>query len=316
MLNDMLFSVIVPTHNRLDMLKLAIDSIWSQTFTDYEIIVIDDGSTDATQDYLRSTGDRLRVCVQANHGPGSARNLGLKIARGRYVAFLDSDDALFPWSLATYASIIHRFESPAFIAGKPFCFDSEQSMNDVPVQEASCKAFADYFASGDEWRWWGVSSFVIRTDEIRAVEGFTEANINGEDADLALKLGKARGFVQIVSPFTFGYRKHGENATQDLQKTINGVYHNMTAEFAGRYPGGRARAVERWRILTRHVRPVSLECLRDGRVGDGLRLYRETLRWHLRIGRWRYLLAFPVYSAVASLGSKNRNKNVLTSFAD
>lgn len=288
----MIFSVVIPTYNRLALLRRTIESVLSQRFADYEVIVVDDGSTDGTTAYLKSLGGRVRVLEQANRGPGAARNLGVKSASGTYIAFLDSDDVWFPWSLETYASLIAQHGSPAFVAGKPFRFQREELLASVVCETASSVRFADYFASGDEWRWWGVSSFVIRADVLRAAGGFAESNMNGEDADLALKLGEAGGFVQATSPFTFGYLEHGGNVTGDISKTLEGVWHKIRAEQRGEYPGGEVRARERWRILTRHLRPVTLECVRQGNRNEAWKLYRAAFRWHVALGRWKYLAGF------------------------
>jgi hypothetical protein len=134
---------------------------------------------------------------------------------------------------------------------------------------------------------------------MRQSGGFAEANMNGEDSDLALKLGEERGFAQILSPFTFGYREHAANATADLAKTIEGVWHKVRTEIANGYPGGRRRMTERLRILTRHVRPVALECLRAGWHREGWQLYRATFRWHWTLGRWKFITGFPLRAIFA-----------------
>lgn len=85
-------SVIIPTYNREKFIGKAIDSVLNQSFTDYEIIVIDDGSTDNTNDVLKGYGDKIKYCYQENSGVSAARNLGIKAAKGEWVAFLDSDD--------------------------------------------------------------------------------------------------------------------------------------------------------------------------------------------------------------------------------
>jgi glycosyltransferase involved in cell wall biosynthesis len=87
------FSVIIPAFNRRDFLKKAVSSVLCQTCGDLELIVIDDGSTDGTSDAIHSFDDiRLKYIYKANEGVSSARNKGLEMARGRFIAFLDSDD--------------------------------------------------------------------------------------------------------------------------------------------------------------------------------------------------------------------------------
>src|SRR5437660_10167324 len=102
----MLFSVVIPTYNRVDLLAQTLDSVWCQDFTDFEVVVVDDGSNDGTREYLRGLGDRIRVVQQANGGPGAARNAGIREASGNYVALLDSDDLWFQWTLKAFARAI------------------------------------------------------------------------------------------------------------------------------------------------------------------------------------------------------------------
>jgi glycosyltransferase involved in cell wall biosynthesis len=244
---------------------------------------------DHTVAWLRTLGDRISVFTQANLGPGSARNLGASQARGEYLAFLDSDDHWFPWTLQTYETIIRQSARPAFIAGKPLRFRTDAELLEAEELPLSIARFDDYLASGDAWRWWGVSSFVMQREAVLACGGFATENINGEDADLALKLGIAPGFVQIMEPVTFGYREHASNLTANLSKTVAGAWHKIRMEQAGRYPGGASRATERWRVLTRHLRPVILACLRTRRRAEAWNLYRSTFAWHWQLGRWKFL---------------------------
>ncbi len=93
-------SVIIPTYNRCWILKEAIDSVLSQEFGDIEIIVADDGSNDATAALLSAYGEQLTVINQKNRGVSAARNGGISIAKGKYIAFLDSDDMWLPEKLS------------------------------------------------------------------------------------------------------------------------------------------------------------------------------------------------------------------------
>lgn len=95
-------SVIIPTYNRARYVSEAIDSVLAQTFSDYEIIVVDDGSTDNTRDVIHAYEMQkvnIRYVTQANSGPGAARNNGLRTAEGDWIAFLDSDDIWHPQKL-------------------------------------------------------------------------------------------------------------------------------------------------------------------------------------------------------------------------
>src|SRR5262249_59236343 len=118
-----------------------------------------------------------------------------------------------------------------------------------------------------------------------AVGGFTSERVNGEDVDLTLRLGVAPGFVQITAPVTFAYREHPASLMKDAERTLAGAWLQVRAEKAGRYPGGSMRARERRRILTRHIRPVTLSCLRRGRRYEAWDLYLSTFILNASLGR-------------------------------
>src|SRR5438552_6692933 len=110
-----LFSVIIPTYNRRELLRRTLGSVWRQTFKDYEVLVVDDGSTDGTYEELTASAAPLHVLRQQNTGPGEARNLAAQSARGNYLAFLDSDDWWFPWTLACFAKLIQQHGQPTIL---------------------------------------------------------------------------------------------------------------------------------------------------------------------------------------------------------
>src|SRR6266571_6351966 len=159
-----LFSVIIPSFNRVALLGATLESIFAQRFTNFEIIVVDDGSADGTMDYLQSFGTRISVLQQPNRGAGAARNLGARHAQGRYLAFLDSDDLWFPWTLEVCRNVIQDNRDPSFVVGKPCQFSNERELDRIVFSAIKTERFVDYLASGDEWRWWGASSFLVRRD--------------------------------------------------------------------------------------------------------------------------------------------------------
>lgn len=109
---DPFFSVIIPVYNRQSFIEKAIRSVLNQTFEDFEIIVIDDGSTDDTERAVKSIeSDKLRYIKKKNEERGIARNTGAEQARGRYVNFFDSDDLLLPNHLQEAYSFIKRTNS-------------------------------------------------------------------------------------------------------------------------------------------------------------------------------------------------------------
>ena len=101
------FSVVIPLYNRAEIVTTTIRSVLEQDFGDFEIIVVDDGSKDDPEPVVRAIGDpRIRYVRQDNAGGGAARNLGIEEARGRYIAFLDSDDQFLPGKLSIMAAAL------------------------------------------------------------------------------------------------------------------------------------------------------------------------------------------------------------------
>ena len=105
-MSNTLFSIIIPTYNRADFIHKTINSAIAQTYTDFEIIVVDDGSTDNTQEIVEKIKDkRIHYYKKENAERGAARNYGIKKANGNYITFLDSDDLLYP----NYLEEAHNF---------------------------------------------------------------------------------------------------------------------------------------------------------------------------------------------------------------
>jgi glycosyltransferase involved in cell wall biosynthesis len=113
-------SVIIPAYNRLPMLKEAVDSALAQDFEDFELIVVDDGSTDGTADEMKRYGGRVRLLRHPeNRGVSAARNRGILNAKGKYIAFLDSDDLWVKGKLKIQVAFLE--DNPHY----PICYTDE-----------------------------------------------------------------------------------------------------------------------------------------------------------------------------------------------
>jgi glycosyltransferase involved in cell wall biosynthesis len=297
------FSTIIPVYNRAELAAAAVESVLAQEDGDQEIIVVDDGSTDGTAAALARFGDRIRILRQENRGPGAARNLGIKHAAGQYVTFLDSDDLWFPWTLRMYREAIERYQQPAFVAGRAVEMSHDQWARQQPVAAPSpanadlvAKLYRDYLSASQEVDWIGTCAVAIRTDWLQRVGGFPDDHVNAEDSDLWLRLGEAPGFVSLVTPPVFVYRRHVSSAAQNLDRSYAGTSWLVRAEQDNLYPGGQQRRRERWEVLTRHIRPLSMACVRQGHSHWGWQLYRSSFLWNLRLRRMKYLVGFPLYS--------------------
>jgi|SRR6267378_4283950 len=110
-----LVSVIIPTYNRAQLCKEAVESALSQTYHDIEVIVVDDGSTDSTREVVSHLDSRVRYLSQKNSGVSAARNLGMQSARGEFIAFLDSDDTWLPWKLQLQVNVLRTLPSARMV---------------------------------------------------------------------------------------------------------------------------------------------------------------------------------------------------------
>ncbi len=302
------FSVVIPTYNRLSLLRKAVDSVLTQSFSDFELIVVDDGSTDGTVNYLHDLSGQIKVIQQENYGAGAARNAGAAVASGRYLAFLDSDDLWFHWTMDTYYRAVHENDYPSFVTGIPFIFRHTDQLSNVTQSDFVVEAFDDYYCSSDAWRWFSASSFVIRRDAFEEVDGFHD-QWGAEDSHLAMKLGMSRGFVHLRTPFTFAYREQETSLQTEPTYCSSGADILVSAERNGEFPGGLTRKHQRWEILTRHIRPTTFDCMYRGMCREAWSLYMSTLSWNAALGRWKYILGFPLIATTRKLTARNRSRS-------
>jgi glycosyltransferase involved in cell wall biosynthesis len=305
------FSVIIPVHNRAPLIGTTLESVLAQQYTDYEVLVVDDGSTDGSAEVVAGFGESVTLLTQANAGPGAARNHAASRASGQYLAFLDSDDLWLPWTLSTQAEAIASTDRPAMLAGAPHWFTDGQALPEAPAGALAVRQYPDFLASGLAERRVGTSRLTIRSDVFHQAGGITEAIWNNEDIDLTLRLGTAPGFVVITHPATVARRMHEVQLSGNPASSHAGKRFMLQREAEGVYPGGRARERARRVKLAAEVRTGAMEGVRGGRLGLAWDLYRRSFGWQLRLGRWRFLVGLPAHLGLAGLRrvlSPNRNR--------
>ena len=210
-------SVIIPTYNRAQMVCQAIDSVLDQAFDNCEIVVVDDGSTDETEEILhRRYGDRITYLYQDNQGRASARNRGVRVSSGEYLQFLDSDDWLLPHALEIQANFLDRHPEVDVIYGDGYYCNQ----NGEPIQRIS----EERPPTPEE----GLLAIMILHNIVvathsamvrrRALEeldhsGFDEHLRGTEDADFWLRLAANGAEFAAHDEPVCQYRLHGSNAT-------------------------------------------------------------------------------------------------------
>ncbi len=244
------FSVLIPTYNRPEYTRQAIDSVLSQDFADYELIVIDDGSADGTPQLLQSYGSRIKALHQTNQGPEAARKAGALEATGEYLVFLDSDDLLFPNALRTYDTVIRASGSPAVILGAMTNFRQRLDIQGHVGQPKEIKVltYRD-FLSKDVGIGISNSKIVIRKSVFTQTERLPRNTAKAypfDDYDLMLRAGTCGPCVIVIQPITVAYRTHETNTVGNIENMIPGLLSLIHSERRGNYPGGKNRLFDRY----------------------------------------------------------------------
>lgn len=149
-----LFSVIIPTYNRSGFITEAVDTILQQTYQEYEVIVVDDGSTDDTAKVIErkyGSDSRVRYFYKENEERAVARNFGLRQARGEYAVFFDSDDLMKPHYLSTLARIIEKNPGVYMLAASYNFIDHNKKESPAPIADLKKEGWyeRDFFFKGN-----------------------------------------------------------------------------------------------------------------------------------------------------------------------
>jgi len=207
----MRISVVIPTHNRAHCLSRALDSVLAQTRPADEIIVVDDGSRDPTAELLRHAYPQCRYLQQENRGVSSARNLGVRQARGDWIALLDSDDSWLPHKLERQCQGLQ--EQPSY----RICHSDEiwirRGVRVNPMKK---------HAKGGGWIFQrclpgcviSPSAVLLRRDLLETLGGFDEALPACEDYDLWLRICACEPVLYIDQPLITKYGGHADQLSR------------------------------------------------------------------------------------------------------
>src|ERR1035437_1637514 len=194
-----LVSVIIPLYNRAHAIERTLKSVHVQTFQDFEVVVVDDGSNDNPSVVIDSIGDpRIRLIRQDNRGGGSARNRGIDVARGQFVAFLDSDDVFLPDHLAKV--VIRLADDPEVAVYSPVIVNRESNRCFLRPPRAIRlgENVADYLMRDRGF----IPTSTLAVSAIKAkIVRYNEEIFYGQDTDCAIRLHLSGvNFIMLPSP--------------------------------------------------------------------------------------------------------------------
>jgi glycosyltransferase involved in cell wall biosynthesis len=197
-------SVVIPTFNRAHSVGKAIESVLAQTFQDFEVIVVDDGSKDDTSKVLAGFGDGIRTISQENRGASAARNAGIRLARGKWVAFLDSDDEWHPTKLKRQVDCLEKLRTKVCFArcvterGEPVRDIDDLGLTAVESGVYCVPDALDLICRLDCHPL--LPSLVVERQLLERTGLFDESLYVGEDTRLIYNLAFLAGFAYVDEP--------------------------------------------------------------------------------------------------------------------
>ncbi len=211
----MLVSVIIPAYNQEHFIEEAVQSALMQTYANVEVIVIDDGSSDDTREKIAALTDtRIRYYWQQNKGLSAARNTGIRLARGEFLTFLDSDDRFLPEKIARLCRVMIDNPHLGFTAGQAILID--ENGRRIPRKfESVLPARPQDLLLGNPFH---VGSVLLRKDW-QEKTGFFDENLRSyEDWDYWLRLSLAGCPMEVISEPVSEYRFHTAQMTRNGQQ--------------------------------------------------------------------------------------------------
>ncbi|MBD2121172.1 glycosyltransferase [Trichocoleus sp. FACHB-262] len=215
-----LISVVIPAYNAEKTIEATIDSVLNQTFSDFELIVINDGSLDTTADIVSNIQDsRIKLISQPNSGPQKSRNRGICEAQGEYLAFLDADDLWTPDKLeAQLKSLRANPDAAVAYSWTNYINDTDQVIGRGSYRKATGNVYLDlllldFIGSG--------SNPLIKKQALLETQGFDESLVAGQDWDMWLRLASNYLFTVVPAPQVL-YRHSSESWSSNIKRRESG----------------------------------------------------------------------------------------------
>ena len=266
-LKEALVSVVMPAYNGELYIGESIKSIFGQSYSNIEVVVVDDGSSDRTRDIVRSFGGRVRLLEQKNQGAAAARNLGIQMALGEYIAFLDADDVWWPRKLELQIAAMRaggfKMAYSRFIVWQedlngqfPPAADQFERVNHPNRSKAKIVTGWNYAELLMDCVVW-TSTVVVETQALRQIDLFDTQLRKGQDYDLWLRLSRQLPMLGIEQA-TALYRTNRDSVTYKLSDECYEytILVSAVSQWGESGPDQRAPAAG---ALTRRMRRILLD---------------------------------------------------------
>lgn len=228
-------SVVIPCYNDKDYIQETVQSVLNQTFQDFEIIIVDDGSNEATKKVLSSFNDKIKIVTQHNQGSSSARNSGIKEAKANYILIIDGDDTVEKTFLEKAIEILDN--NPTICAVSSYC-NLFVNTNTITHRHMPKGGGVTNFLFDNN----SVSFALIRKKCWETIGGYDEQMKNGfEDWEFWISMTKKGQKVHIIEEFLFNYRQKEQNSVDKKAKkyyratNLNYIYKKHQDIFSERF---------------------------------------------------------------------------------
>jgi glycosyltransferase involved in cell wall biosynthesis len=289
----MKISVIIPAYNAVATLPVAIQSVLDQVESPHEIILVDDGSTDDTSILLRNY-PLIRYIFQSNNGPSSARNRGVSVSTGDYIAFLDSDDYWHPDHLLLLKRTVEnnrglKWAASAYIK---FLHDNSQATIRIPSGYVYKGIIPDYFVASKKYHFVSTISLLIQKDIFVSAGGFPQKYSRGEDLSLWLRIALIEPKLGYTG-FPTAFYTYNRNSLTNNKHDLKGLFQRVTDDydFCSTLPPEMQK--KSWWLIRRWVFGLIKKSVRSGdheMLKEILKVFRKSLNFYTRLGIYVYLL--------------------------
>jgi len=261
-------SAIIPTYNYARYVAAAVESVLSQSFDDLEIVVVDDGSTDETRETLRHLSTRIRYVPQAHRGLAATRNAGIRVSRGRYLAFLDSDDLWLPDKVSMQVARLDAEPAVGLVYTEATLFNDE-SPTEIPHSFWSDHPSGKILPRLLRHNVVPSPTPMVRRELFEQVGPFDERLSACEDWDMWIRIAQVSEF-SYVDRVLAKYRVHAANMSLDHERMMTNGLRVLEKAFSSPNLSPEIKRLRRSIISRRHA-DYALGCFYEGRYAQARR---------------------------------------------